>query len=291
MKNYLISYDHDHFLKADLHLHTYHSDGRFSPKKLLQMSVENDLEVVSITDHDTVQGLPEAAEAAEDYACHFLPGVELEAFVNFSDGKYYSVHLLGYGIDWKNETLRDYLVGIRQARIARAEKILHRLRSNFSIDLPYSAVSGESSGESVGRVHIASALKKYDHVKTIEEAFDKYIGEERAAYAAKPRHSPEKIINLLKQAGGHTVWAHPYYTQNDDVLPLMVEKGLDGLECYHHEFDSETTRHYLKLANQYELTVTGGSDFHGTLEEDFEPGDWWYPTPEVPFSSQNHSKT
>lgn len=273
-------------LRADLHFHTRFSDGKFSPKKIVSEAAKNGLDLISITDHDTVKGLPEGVEAATDLSCYVIPGLELEAFVQEEKNKYYAVHLLGYGIDYEDDDLLAFLEEIKTARVKRAKKMLQKLES-FGIKLDFEAVASFSDGESIGRVHVAQALKKAGFVDNVEEAFQLYIGNDQPAYQPKPHYNPQRVIDLLHDIGGEAVWAHPYYTNNDAVLEKLVEYGLDGMECYHHEFDEQITNHYLELAREYNLKVTGGSDFHGTLEEEFKPGDWWYEVEESPVPLAN----
>ncbi len=271
-------------LRADLHFHTRFSDGKFSPEDIIKTAAKNGLEIISITDHDTVKGIPEMLEAAQEVSCRVLPGVELEAFVREDNNEFYPVHILGYGINHENKELLDFLSDIKKTRVKRAKKMLEKL-TRFGIKLDFEAVNSFSRGESVGRVHVAQALKEADYVKTVDEAFQLYIGDDLPAYESKPHYSPQRVIDLIHDCAGMAVWAHPYYTNNDAVIEKLTNCGLDGLECYHHEFEKNITEHYLKLADEYDLIVTGGSDFHGTLEEDFEPGDWFYEAEQLPLST------
>ena len=148
--------------------------------------------------------------------------------------------------------------------------------NNLGIEITEEEVSAFSRGDAIGRVHIAQALKENGVVTHIDEAFQKFIGDNKPAYAAKTVHGPAKIIDLIHSSGGIAVWAHPYYCQNDALLEPLIDAGIDGLECYHREFDPQTSRHYFKLARENNLIVTGGSDYHGTLEENFKLGDWWF---------------
>ncbi len=262
-------------LRGDMHLHTLHSDGCLTPGELIKTACENGIQLLSITDHDTVAGIEEGIATARKFNCLFIPGVELEVFAKDFDNNYCSIHLLGYGMNYRDTTLLDYLKTVRKARVVRAKKMLRRLHQ-FGIEMNFAAIKQQAGGELIGRVHVARALKQAHHVRYFDEAFELYIGDQRPAYVAKPRHSPEKIISLIHSCGGIAVWAHPFFTGNDSVLEELIEQGLDGIECYHHEFDRKTVEHYRQLASHHDLLITGGSDFHGTLEEEFKPGDWWY---------------
>lgn len=261
-------------VKADLHLHSRFSDGEFSPEKLVRLATRAGLDVISLTDHDTVNGLERAQQAARKYSTRLIPGVELEAFFKTNKSTY-SLHILGYNIRDTDTNLRKTLEKIHRARQTRARQILDKL-AGLNIELPMDAVLEFARGDLIGRVHIAQALKKLKFVETIEEAFDKYIGDDGPAYVPKDVHNPREIINLIHESGGIAVWAHPWYTGNDALLYPLMDMGLDGLECYHKEFSPLLVRHYLKLARKHDLIVSGGSDYHGSLEENFELGEWWF---------------
>jgi hypothetical protein len=250
------------------------SDGCCEPAELVHKAAAGGLQLISLTDHDTVRGVPEARKVASKADCRFISGVELEAFIDL-DGNSYSVHILGYGIDENDTTLLAALKKVHHARKTRARKMVSKL-NNLGIEITGEEVSAFSHGDAVGRVHIAQALKENGAVAHIDEAFQKFIGDNKPAYAAKTVHGPDKIIDLIHSCGGVAVWAHPYYCQNDALLEPLMEAGIDGLECYHREFDPQTSQHYFKLARKNNLIVTGGSDYHGTLEENFELGDWWF---------------
>ncbi|MGM0381362.1 MAG: PHP domain-containing protein [bacterium] len=260
-------------IKADLHLHSRFSDGKYQPQQLVRMAAETRLKVISLTDHDTINGLEQARRTAQKYNCLFIPGVELEAFFETNKDTY-SLHILGYNIDYENKKLQKSLKKMHEARRNRARQILGKL-SQFNIDLPMEKVLEFARGDLIGRVHIAQALQKLNFVQTMDEAFDRYIGDDSPAYVPKDVHTPAEIIELIHNSGGLAIWAHPYYTENDALLHPLVEMGLDGLECYHREFTHLQKRHYLNLARKHNLIVSGGSDYHGTLEEDFKLGDWW----------------
>ena len=264
-------------IRADLHLHSCYSDGEYQPRRLIELAVQSGLEIISLTDHDSINGLPEAARAAEKYGCRLIPGVELEAFFETNQAAY-SLHILGYNIDYTHPPLKQTLKKIHNTRKIRARKILDKLAA-LDVELAMENVMEFARGDSIGRVHIAQALLKSGFVENIEAAFDRYIGDHKPAYVPKDVHNPRQIIKLIHEAGGLAFWAHPCYTGNDTLIHPLKEMGLDGLECYHREFNSFQTRHYLELAHKHNLVVSGGSDFHGTLDEDFELGEWWLELP------------
>lgn len=269
-------------LRADLHLHSLESDGRFPPSELITRAVDNGLEVVALTDHDTVSGLEEARDTARELGCYFVDGVEVEATIEDPSGEYFGIHILGYGIDPDDGPLNSVLETIRENRVDRARTIRDRLHE-IGVDIDFDQVVEQSKGKSLSRVHIAQVLLDEGAVETIDEAFERYIGNGKPAYVPRTGPGPEELIDYIHGAGGVAVWAHPYYTRRDQYIDRLVAAGIDGIETRHSEFSEETERHYQAMANEYGLFVTGGSDFHGTLEESFNLGDWWIDVEELPF--------
>ncbi|MFP4687905.1 MAG: PHP domain-containing protein [bacterium] len=255
-------------------MHSRLSDGYYSPTELIKMAKAGGLELVSLTDHDSVSGIKDARQTARNQGCKFISGIELEAFIDHR-GESYSIHILGYGINETNEELLTILKKIHIARSQRARKMVSKLNS-LGIEIDLQEVLKFSHGDSVSRVHVAQALKEKGIVDHIDKAFYKYIGNNRPAYVPKKTHNPSQIIKLIHASGGIAVWAHPYYCDNDSLIQPLIAAGIDGIECFHREFDEKTVEHYLEMASRYNLIVTGGSDFHGTLEESFELGDWWF---------------
>lgn len=270
-------------LRADLHLHSRVSDGEFEPEELVRRTAERGLQLISLTDHDSVSGLPQARQTAREAGCFFVDGVELEATVEDEDGTFFGIHILGYGIDPENETLLKALSSIRENRVERARKIHERLQS-IDVVFPYDAIEKQSTGETIGRVHIAQALKSHGYVSTMDEAFVQFLGAGQPGYVPRTGPAPGELIGLIQQAGGQAVWAHPYHTQNDEYIARLVEAGIDGIECIHSDFTQSISQRYKEMAEEYDLFITGGSDYHGTLEEDFDLGDYWIEMDRLPFS-------
>ncbi len=268
-------------LRADLHLHSTQSDGRFAAVKVVEMAVEKGLQIVSITDHDTVAGVPAARQRARELGCMFVDGLELEATLEESPDEHDPIHILGYGIDITHPSLLGILQQIRDNRVLRTEEICRQL-TVMGYPIEFDRVLERSTGQSVSRVHIAQVMKENGYVGSIDEAFLRLIGDDKPAYVPREGPGPEQLIDLIHAAGGIAVWAHPYYSGRDDLLEPLLDAGLDGIECYHSQFDAETAQHYLSMAEEHDLIVTGGSDFHGTLEENFELGDWWFNLQRLP---------
>lgn len=247
---------------ADLHLHTLFSDGTSTPEEIVSESKKRGLSAISIADHDTVNAIAPAQEAARSLGLEVLPGIELSAEYEGSE-----VHILGYLIDCKNEALTEKLDFLKNNRVERVHKILDKL-CGLGITLSPEAVFNISGCGTVGRLHIARALVKEGAVNSIWEAFTKYIGENCPAYVCNFRLSPKEVTELIKAAGGIPVLAHPYILNRDDLIVRFISDGIMGLEVYYPEHTPAMIKSYLSLAKKYDLFVTGGSDYHG----DAKPG-------------------
>ncbi|MFH0762721.1 MAG: PHP domain-containing protein [Candidatus Omnitrophota bacterium] len=245
---------------ADLHLHTNFSDGTYTPQELIAASLRAGLSAIAITDHDTVDGISLAEAAAEKENIELLPGIELTVEHNGIE-----IHLLGYLIDYKSAGLLEKLKTLKQIRIKRVYKITDKLKDmGLALD-PESvfAIAGEGT---VGRLHIARAMLKQKLVGSIYDAFKTYIGDKCPAYVLGFRLSPREAIQVIKDAGGIPVLAHPYLMKNDELISEFSGFGLMGLEVYYPEHSQGMVNHYLDIAKKYNLLATGGSDYHGEVK-------------------------
>ena len=242
---------------ADLHLHSTYSDGMYSPYELASMANAAGITVLSLTDHDTLKGLTEMEEAAKQTGIGFIPGVEFSA-----RWENRQVHIIGYGIDEHNELLLERLADVRNARRNRLEKIIKRLHEmGIDIEVPVP----EEGQRAVGRPHIARALVSQGYVKTVQEAFDLYIGEGKPAYQPQTKMTPPEAVMLIHQAGGLAVQAHPEEIGDRSLaLKLLGALAYDGIEVYHPSAkEKETEKFWFRVAREQKLLITGGSDFHG----------------------------
>lgn len=244
-------------MRADLHAHTTASDGTLTPASLVAHAAERRLDVLAVTDHDSVAGVSEAISAAAGTGITVVPGVELSAVSNDRD-----VHVLGYFIDYESAELLAHLVDLRLARRHRAEQIVVALQ-DAGFDVSLEEVLALADGGSVGRSHVAQALVNGGHVATIPDAFGTLLGRGRPFYVAKDVRSPVEVLDVVHRAGGLSVLAHPGVTRADDLLPALLAAGLAGIEAYHVEHTTEDRERYARLAEEHGLLVTGGSDFHG----------------------------
>ena len=242
---------------ADLHLHTQFSDGTFSPEELIAQARLHDLAAVALTDHDTVEGCDRAAVASRDAGIEFIPGTELTAE---QDG--HELHILGYFLDTQHPRLLVEIAHFQTVRQNRIREMVARLQA-IRVPLEAQSVFALANCRSPGRPHVARALVKAGLCANLDEAFERFLKKNRPAWVPKFKMSAARAIELIHQAGGLAVLAHPGLNRSDEVIPAMVEAGLDGIECFHTKHSTSTSEHYLEIADQYKLLVTGGSDCHG----------------------------
>ncbi len=240
----------------DLHVHSTASDGIIDSATLVQMAAALGLSAIAITDHDSVEGVPSALSAADDTDIVVIPGVELSSVHESRD-----VHILGYFIDTSSVHFRQHLDDLRTARVHRAETIVGLLHdAGYRVFLE--DVLALADGGAVGRSHVARVLVTAGHAQSVGEAFETLLGRGRPFYVPKDVRSPSEVIGIIHDAGGLAVLAHPGITRVDDILPQLIDDGLDGLEVYHGEHDTPTRERYSQIADSRGLLATGGSDFH-----------------------------
>jgi hypothetical protein len=258
---------------VDLHCHSTASDGTFAPADVIALAVRNGLSALSLTDHDTVAGVPEAAEAARKAGIDFLPGIEISCDVP----KPATMHLLGYGVDPNSPILLDMTTRLIEGRNDRNPKIIHRL-NELGLKISMEELEAQANGGVIGRPHVAAILLRKGYVSSIKNAFDKYLAPGGAAYFDKERISPRQAIDMVRRSGGLPVLAHPSQlrTQNDAQLDRTVKDladlGLAGLEVIHSDNSEAMVARYSALADKYGLLKTGGSDFHGSNKKDIQLG-------------------
>ena len=242
---------------VDLHIHTRCSDGTSAPEEIPDLALQAGLEGVAITDHDAVDGIERAIAGGSSNELEIIPGVELSTTLGGAD-----IHILGYYIDWRDQTLLEWIALFREKRLERARKIVEKLRA-LGLDLRFDTVLEVSDGAAIGRPHIADALVKEELIRFYGEAFSRYIGYDGPAYFPKYAISPTEAIRLIRQAGGVPVLAHPGSVHRDECIPAMVRDGLMGIEVFHPMHPPVVRRHYEALAIKHGILRTGGSDYHG----------------------------
>lgn len=248
---------------ADLHTHTTCSDGTVSPSALVAAAAERGIQGLAVTDHDTVAGVAEAQAAAQDCGLEWVAGIELSATLGEDE-----VHLLAYGIDPTHKALRDHLQWMRDARRQRAWTMIEKLREH-GLTIPEDALEAQVAGTSaVGRPHVAAVLVEEGHVDTTREAFERYLGRDGPGFVDKPTVPAADVLDLVHRVGGVGVLAHPGDGMSSRHVRRLVEVGLDGIEVYHPSHRSSLAGYYRRLADDYDLLVSGGSDYHGRTERD-----------------------
>ena len=248
------------FMKVDMHIHTTASDGAYAPSEVILSARENNLDVISIADHDTVDGVKKVMPIKQEAGSLVIPALELSA-------EYESeIHILGYGIDPYNKKMEDTLLSLRQHRILRTGKIVSKLQ-RLGIQITEAEIRRRNpDAASEGRPHIAALLVEKGYVLTVSEAFDRYLSRGCPAFVPKVRLSIQKCIELIRDAGGKSVLAHPKDTNLPDWLlePLikkMIDYGLWGLEAFHPS-QVGCEQRFLSMAKRLNLFVTAGSDCH-----------------------------
>ncbi len=242
---------------ADLHLHTQFSDGTFTPEELVLRAQNCGLACIALTDHDTVEGCDRAAAACAAAKMEFISGAELTA--EFDDTE---VHILGYFLDTENAVLLDRIAKFQSVRQNRINEMCAAL-NQLGIPLKSESVFALANCKSPGRPHVARALVKEKLIGNLDEAFEKYLKKGRPAWVPKTKMSALEGVELIHQAGGLAVMAHPGLNRTDEIIPDLVKAGLDGIECFHTKHSTVMAERYLEIAEKYNLLVTGGSDCHG----------------------------
>ncbi|WIY83768.1 PHP domain-containing protein [Propionimicrobium sp. PCR01-08-3] len=261
-------------MRIDLHTHSWVSDGTDSPTRLVLNAQRAGLDVVALTDHDTLAGLDEAREAGRRIGVRVVPGVELSARLHGGD-----VHLLGYGPRRDNEEFNAELNRLRSGRRDRLPKMLAKL-ADLGMPLTVEDVRAQvkDAETSLGRPHVADAMVAKGYVANRDEAFAKYLDSSAPAYVSRPTIELAAGIDLLHRAGAAAVIAHPGirgmddYLTGDDVKQMAIEHGLDGIEVDYPLHDAETRELYHRLGERLGLVRTGSSDYHGAGKIDHDLG-------------------
>ncbi len=248
--------------KIDLHMHTNYSDGQHSPEELIIKVKEAGIDLISITDHDTIGGIAEGIEIGKHYGIEVIPGLEIS-----SDIKDREVHILGYFFDPNNIELEEYLKFFRIERIKRASRIAEKLNA-LGLNIKLEDIMDVAKNSAVGRPHIAKAMVKKGLVSNYFEAFSKYIGNNCPAFERKVHLSPRSAFKIINDAGGLAFIAHPGNLP-DAIMIELIDAGLDGIEVIHPSHLPHQIKHYRGIVNEYFLLESGGSDFHGGDRNDY----------------------
>lgn len=250
---------HNNSLKSDLHLHTTASDGVLQPEKLVELAFKRGLDVIAVTDHDTVDGiLPALGEASSLKSISVIPGIEINTDVPRTE-----VHMLGYFIDFNNKELLRSLGELRDSRDVRAAKMIDKL-GKLGMKIEWEQLKHIAQDSPIGRPHVAQALVEAGYVHSSQEAFDKFIGRNSPAYVEHQKMTPLEVVKLIRSVGGIPVLAHPDNINGlENMLADLKTVGLAGMEVYYNGYSDFVVERLLRLAVQYDLIPTGGSDYHG----------------------------
>ncbi len=257
-------------MRHDLHIHTTASDGVLSPEQIVQNAVAGGLHVIAITDHDTTNAVPAAQAEAAKVGLQVIVGAEVS-----STWQGREIHVLGYGLDLESAAVRDIDVRARQRRIDRMEEMVVNLRGQeISVSMDDVVQAAGPDHHMIGRPHLAAALVELGHASSVTDAFDRWIANHHPAFVPTELGGPEEAVELIRDAGGTAVWAHPPTDTLEALLPDLVAAGLRGLEVYRPANSGRTTRVLQAAATEHGLVVTGGSDWHNP-ERNQPMGSFW----------------
>ncbi|MEE9183856.1 MAG: PHP domain-containing protein [Acidimicrobiia bacterium] len=258
-------------MAVDLHTHSTYSDGSDSPAEIVSAAAAAGLEAVALTDHDNLNGILEAAAAADASEVELIPGVELSC--EWQPG---GMHLVVLWLEPGPGPLQDRLEILQAGRKQRNVDLIELLQQ-LDVDISYEEVVAEAGGTGVGRPHVAAVLVRKGVVDSIPEAFDLYLASGRPAYVERYRLPPEEAIELARASGAVPIVAHPHTlgmtgTTLDQELRRLARHGLVGLECYYPEYEPDTRLELVERARDVGLVPSGGSDYHGTYKPGLEIG-------------------
>lgn len=259
-------------MEVDMHIHTLESDGTYTPEEIIVRAIKNRVVALAITDHDTVAGVKQGKEIAKKYGIEFIKGIEVSC-----NEEELEVHVLGYYLNLDDEKFLMELAELEKARDERNRRIIEKFEK-LGIIIDIEELKSFAPGNIISRLHFANYLLEKGVVSTKNEAFDKYLGRNGAAYVPKENFPPERAVKMIKDNGGFVSLAHPkLITLNDEVLNKLIlklkEYGLDALEAQYSSFSKIEKQKYKRLAKKHGLLITGGSDFHGDNREGVDLGD------------------
>ena len=253
--------------RVDLHIHSTASDGKFSPEAIVAKAAEHGLTIIALADHDSVDGIAPALEAARAFPqLMVIPCVEISTDMPGGEA-----HVLGYFIDYNSNELRSALERFRSSRQRRAQGMIAKLR-DFGIQLDLQRVQEIASDGSIGRPHIAQAMREKGYITSLKEAFTRYIGQGGPAYVEREKMTPAEAVELIVQSDGLPVLAHPFTVNDPETMIIELKgAGLVGIEAYYNSYTADAIKSLVSLAERHRLIATGGSDYHG-LDDSSETG-------------------
>ena len=271
-------------MKSDLHIHTFYSDGVFSPEKIVDTAIDVGLQAIALTDHDNILSY----DVAKDYMkknnledkLEVIQGIEVNTLY-----KNYEVHILGYFMNTEDDDFQDLLKQQQQARIKQTKEIIALLAKKEGIKIKFEDIKKQvADGGSIGRPHIAKAITNAGGTGSVIEAYSKYIHDDSPVYVPRKTVSPHDAVEVIYEAGGVPVIAHPHDIDiAEELIKDLMNYGLRGIEAYHRQHSPACVESFSSMAEKLGLIVTGGSDFHAPnimngqviLGKNFVP-DWIY---------------
>lgn len=255
----------------DLHVHSNASDGTLTPARVVELAAQKGLSAIALTDHDTIEGIPEALEAAKSLPLEVIPGIELSCVYQGEE-----IHILGLYVDLADKNFITETDTLKDIRMKRNTEMIHRFQ-NAGIDITLSEVQGGNPDTVITRAHFARVLLEKGYVKNMDQAFKKYLSYSGPYCPRKEKITPEHAMKILRDCKASPVLAHPYQyhlgdKKTEELVSYLKEMGLHGLEVYHSSNNQYDSGKLKKLAKKYQLFPTGGSDFHGTNKPDIDLG-------------------
>ena len=250
-------------MKSDLHIHTLYSDGVFSPEKIVDTAIDVGLQVIALTDHDNVLSYPVAKDylkkTSREYKLQIIQGIEVNTLY-----KNYEVHILGYFMDVNNSDFQNMLKVQQQARVKQTKEIISLLAKKEGIKIKFEDIKKQvAEGGSIGRPHIAKAITNAGGTTSVIEAYSKYIHDDSPVYVQRKTVSPQDAVEIIYDAGGVPVIAHPHDIDiAEELIKELMQYGLRGIEAYHRKHSPACVEYFSSMAEELGLIVTGGSDFH-----------------------------
>lgn len=252
-------------MKSDLHIHTNYSDGIFSPEKIVDAAIEADLDIIALTDHDNILsyevalGYIEKLKKENKKIIKVIQGIEINTIYHNNE-----MHILGYFMDTLNDDFQELIKVQQQARIKQTKEIITLLSKKEGIKIQFDDITKQvAPGGSIGRPHIAKAITSVGGTSNVMEAYEKYINDRSSVYVQRKTVTPHDAVEIIYDAGGIPVIAHPHDLDNPEVLiKELMHYGLRGIEAYHRKHSPAIVEYFSSMAEELGLIVTGGSDFH-----------------------------
>lgn len=250
--------------QVDLHIHSTASDGKFSPEVIVSKAAALGLTVIALADHDSVEGIAPALEAAKAFPnLRVIPGVEIST--DMPSGE---VHVLGYFIDYTSDELKSALDRFRSSRQRRAHGMISKLR-DLGIYIDWQRVQEIAGDGAIGRPHIAQAMLEKGYITSIKDAFTGYIEHGGPAYVEREKMTPVEAVELIVRSKGLPVLAHPFTIDDPEAMIIKLKAaGLVGIEAYYNGYTADEIKRLVTLSDRYSLVATGGSDYHGLDDRD-----------------------